>query len=102
MPRTMLGERQAQIPADLVIWGSTAALGLVSGLGAAFVLWNLLHRSPAQGTAAIAVAALTLGAGLIGFAVPRRLTVRVFVLVASAATFAAFFLGADAFTTLAG
>jgi hypothetical protein len=101
MAGMMLGDRQAQVPAELVIWGSTAALGLVSGIGAAFVLWNMLHRSPAQGIADAAVTAIAVGLGLIGFA-SSNLTARLFLLIVSATALLAFFAGAGAFAALTG
>jgi|SRR5579863_2553881 len=99
MAGMMLGDRPAQVPADLVILGSTAALGLVSGIGAAFVLWSMLHHSPAQGIAAAAVAALTVGCGLIGFSI-SNIPARLFMLVAAATTLAVFFLAPDLFASL--
>ena len=101
MPFMMMGDRPARIPADIVIWGSIGALGLVSGLGAAWLLWNLLHRSPVPGIAAVAVAALTVGFALIGLSIVRP-TVRLFVVVASAATLACFFLLPTGFAALSG
>ena len=97
----MMGERPAQDSADFVIWGSTAALSLISGIGAAFALWNMLHRSNAPDVASAAVAALGVGLGLIGFAVPKPVA-RLFLLGLAVTTLAAYFLGAEAFAALAG
>lgn len=95
----MMRNRPARIPAELVIWGSTAALGIVTGAGAAFALWSQLHRSPDVGIVVAAVMALALGLGLIGLAISNA-TARLFLVVVAASLALAFFLGAGAFATL--
>jgi len=84
-----------------VIWGSTAALALLSGTGIAFVLWRTLHRSPDTGLAAGAVVAIALGLALIGFAF-NNARARFFLTVAAAAMAIAFFAGAGVFATITG
>jgi hypothetical protein len=98
----MLGqERQAQhSSAELVIRGTIVALAILTGVGIAFALWSALHSSPATVAVAAAVAAFTLGLGLISLALPNR-TVRLFVLLVAASMAVAFFAGAGAFAALA-
>lgn len=95
----MMGERPAHVPADLVIWGSTAALALIAGIGAAFALFSLFHRSAAEGLAAAAVVALSLGMALIGLTL-RPAVGRLFVVLLAATTLVAFFAGSGAFASL--
>jgi multisubunit Na+/H+ antiporter MnhB subunit len=95
----MMSDRPAQAPAELVIWGSTAALGIVTGTGAAFALWAQLHRSPDIGIVVAAVLALAVGLGLIGLAISNT-TARLFLVVVAAALAVAFFAGAGTFATL--
>ncbi len=92
-------DRTSQTPTELVIWGSTAALGIVVGTGAAFALWTELHRSPDMGIVAAAVTALAVGLGLIGLAI-GNVTARLFLVVLAAALAVAFFVGAGTFATL--
>jgi hypothetical protein len=96
----MLGqERHAQHTAELVIRGTSAALAILTGTGAAFGLWNALHGSPATLAAAAAVVALALGLGLVSLAVENR-TVRIFVVLMAASMAIAFFAGSGAFAAL--
>ena len=97
----MMGERPARVPADLVIWGSTAALALIAGIGAAFALFSLFHHAadPGNGLAGGAVVALSLGIGLIGSTL-RPAVGRLFVLLLAATTLVAFFAGSGAFSSL--
>jgi hypothetical protein len=97
----MLGqERHAQHSAELVIRGTSAALAILTGTGAAFGLWSLLHSSTATLAATGAVVALALGLGLISLAVENR-TVRLFVVLMAASMAVAFFAGSGAFAALA-
>ncbi|HVA29262.1 MAG TPA: hypothetical protein VNF68_13860 [Candidatus Baltobacteraceae bacterium] len=95
----MTRDRLTQAPAELVIWGSTAALGMVAGTGAAFALWSQLHRSPDMGIVIAAVIALAAGLGLIAFAI-GNVTARLFLLILAATMAVAFFVGAGTFATL--
>ncbi|HEX8805563.1 MAG TPA: hypothetical protein VF741_01395 [Candidatus Aquilonibacter sp.] len=96
----MLGqERHAQHSAELVIRSTSAALALLTGTGAAFGLWSLLHASTATVAAAAAVVAFALGLGLISLALENR-TVRLFVVLMAASMAVAFFAGSGAFAAL--
>jgi hypothetical protein len=97
----MLGqERQAQhSSAELVIRGTMIALAILSGVGIAFALWSALHASPATTAVTGAIAALTLGLGLISLALPNR-TARLFVVLMAASMAVAFFAGSGAFAAL--
>jgi len=95
----MMPDRSAQAPAEIVIWGSTAALGIVTGTGAAYALWTQLHRSPDMGIVVSAVCALALGLGLLGFAMSSS-RARLFLVVVAAALALAYFAGAGTFATL--
>lgn len=100
MPRMLLGqERQAQHSAELVIRGTSAALAILTGTGAAFGLWNALHSSTATAAVAGAVVTLALGLGLISLAVPNR-TIRLFVMLMAVSMAVAFFAGSSAFAAL--
>lgn len=91
--------RPIEQPADIVIWGSTSALGVVTGVGAAYLLWNDLHASANPGILSLAVVAFCVGLGLVGMAL-RQSPTRVFLLVASISMALAFFLGSGAFSSL--
>jgi hypothetical protein len=97
----MLGqERQAQhSSAVLVIRGTVVALAILTGVGIAFTLWRALHASPATMAVTGAVAALTLGLGLISLALPNA-TARLFVVLMAASMAVAFFAGSGAFAAL--
>jgi hypothetical protein len=93
-------ERQAsQQSADLVIRGTIVALAILTGVGIAFALWSVLHASPATFAVTGAVAALTLGLGLISLALPSR-TARLFLVLMAASMAVAFFAGSGAFAAL--
>jgi hypothetical protein len=93
-------ERQAsQQSADLVIRGTIVALAILTGVGIAFALWSALHASPATFAVTGAVAALTLGLGLISLALPSR-TARLFLVLMAASMAVAFFAGSGAFAAL--
>jgi hypothetical protein len=97
--RMMLG-REATAPADAIIWGSTALLAILTGTGAAFILWRALHGSPATTMATGAVVALAVGFGLVGVSLTRPVG-RAFLVIMAAALVVAFFAAAPAFTALA-
>jgi hypothetical protein len=86
-------------PADIVIYGSTSALGVLTGVGAAYALWSQLHAGANQVVLAGSVLAAALGMGLIGLAL-RESPSRLFVLVAAASLAVAFLLGGNAFSAL--
>jgi len=96
----MLGqERHAQHSTELIIQITTVALAVVSGIGAAFALWSMLHASPATAVVTGAVVALALGLGLISLAMPSR-TARLFLMLMALSMAVAFFAGAGLFATL--
>lgn len=95
----MIRDRSAQAPAEIIIWGSTAALGIVTGTGAAYALWSQLHRSPDVGIVVSAILALAMGLGLLGFAMSNS-RARLFLVVVAAVLALAYFAGAGTFATL--
>jgi len=95
----MLG-RDATAPADAIIWGSTALLAILTGTGAAFMLWRALHGSPATDLATGGVIALAIGVGLVGLSLSRPVG-RAFFVIMAAALAVAFFVAAPAFSALA-
>ena len=97
----MLGqERQAQqSSAEFIIRGTVVALAVLTGVGIAFALWSALHASPATLAVTGSVAALTLGMGLVGLALPSRVA-RLFLVLMAASMAVAFFAGSGAFAAL--
>jgi hypothetical protein len=96
----MMPERSVPEPSDYVIWGASSLLALVLGLGSAFFLWVVLHRSEHPELARGAVASLGLGLVLIGVAVDRPMTRAFFILLAVVLA-AAFAFGGPEFARLA-
>jgi hypothetical protein len=96
----MLGqERQEQHSAELVIRGTFVALAILTGTGAAFGLWGMLHSSSAPAAVTGAVVTLALGLGLISLAFQNRM-IRLFGLLMAASMVVAFFAGSGAFAAL--
>jgi len=96
----MLEREQTTAPADVIIWTSTAALAILTGVGAAFLLWRALHESPASNVAAAAVGALAVGFALVGVSLGRSVG-RAFMLIMAVALAVAFFTGGPAFAAAA-
>jgi hypothetical protein len=97
----MMGDRPVLRPTEAVIWGTTGALGVLTGVGAAFLLWGQLHLTAERGLLTAALAALTAGLALIGWAAPG-VTARVFLIAAALSLLVAFFVGGSLFSTLGG
>jgi hypothetical protein len=97
--RTMMKERPAQVPAEIVIGISTTLLGVLSGVGVAFMLWSQLHHTSVPGVLTAAVVAMASGLIMVGFAV-QSLSTRLFLIVAACSLTLAFFAGPLAFSTL--
>ena len=97
----MIRERSFQEPSELVIWSATALLGVLLGLGVAFMLWAQIHRTGEPALLDAAVFAMGLGLGLVGLAL-RNLTPRIFSVALGVALLLAFFTLGGVFSTLAG
>ncbi len=97
----MMGSRPVREPNEFVIWSASTLLGLVLGIGTAFMLWVQLHRSADRAVLDGAVVALALGLSLVAVAVENR-TTRLFMWSSAAGLVGAFFAGAGAFASLAG
>jgi len=97
----MMGSRPVRETNELVIWGASALLGIVVGIGTAFSLWVQLHRTADQAVLAGAVVALAVGLSLIAVALDN-LTTRLFIWAASTGLLLAFFTGSGLFASLAG
>ena len=91
-----MGEQPLREPSELVIWGASALLAALVGLGGAFGLWMQLHRTDHAAVLTFSVVALSLGLGLIGWAV-RTLLTRVFLIVLAVTLLTGFFLASPAF-----
>lgn len=96
----MMGSRPVREPAELVIWSATALLGIMVGIGTAFMLWSGFHRSTDQAIVGAAIVALGLGLSLVAVAIDN-VTVRLFIWSASLTIIVAFFSGAGFFAALA-
>lgn len=97
----MSPERQRLEPSDLVIWGSATLLGVVSGIGAAFVLWGQLHQTAEPDMLSLAVVSLTVGLSLVAFALQAR-TGRLFLWALAVSLAVAFFVGSGSFGSISG
>ena len=97
----MMGSRPVREPTELVIWSASALLGIMVGIGAAFMLWSQLHRSADQAILDAAVVAVAAGFSLVSVALDNFLA-RLFVWAASAALVVSFFAGAPLFSSLLG
>ena len=86
-------------PAELIIFGTTALLAIVLGIGVAFGLWSQLHHTSQRAILIAAVSALSAGTGCVGFAIEKP-AARLFLLVFGATLLLAFFLGGPIFATL--
>lgn len=95
----MMGSRPVRESAEVVIWGATSLLGIMVGVGTAFMLWSQLHNRNVPVMLDAAVIALAVGLGLIGVAVTNAPT-RVFLWVLAGAFVLAFFAGGGAFAAL--
>jgi hypothetical protein len=95
----MMGEQPAREPADLIIFGTTALLAIVVGIGIAFALWSEMHWTAARAVLTAAVGALAAGTGCLGFAFEKPV-VRLFLLVFASTLLLAFFFGGPIFRTL--
>jgi hypothetical protein len=94
MPDRSLGE-----PNDVIIWGASALLALVLGIGIAFFLWFALHRVDQAFVAQSAVGSLSLGLVLIGVGAERP-TARVFFVLLAATLVLGYALGGPEFARL--
>lgn len=97
----MMGSRPVREPAELVIWSAASLLGVMIGLGTAFMLWSAFRHSTDQAIVAGAVVALAVGLSLIAVAIDNLAT-RLFVWAASATLVIAFFAAPGFFLALAG
>ncbi|MBV8638164.1 MAG: hypothetical protein JO322_08755 [Candidatus Eremiobacteraeota bacterium] len=97
----MMGSRPVREPAELVIWSASALLGLVVGIGTAFILWSQLHRGADQVVLDGAIIAIATGLSLVAVAVDNVIA-RLFIWAACAAMVIAFFAGATMFASLVG
>jgi hypothetical protein len=95
----MMKERTAQMPAELVIATSLTLLGILAGVGAAFILWSQLHHTAAPSVLTASVVTLAIGMVLVAVAAQRFAT-RLFLLAAACSLAIAFFAGAGAFSHL--
>jgi len=90
---------QPRAIADMVIRASTAALAILTGVGAAFMFWSQLQHTAQPRLLAFGVVALCLGLALIGLAI-RSVGTRAFLWLAAATLAVAFFAGSGAFSAL--
>ncbi len=97
----MISQEHRHGPSNLVIWGAATALGVVSGIGAAFVLWGQLHKTAEPSILSFSVVAMALGLGLVAFALRAR-TGRLFLWALAATLMLAFFEGASSFGAISG
>lgn len=97
----MMGSRPVRESAELVIWSATALLGVMVGLGTAFMLWSGFHHSTDPAIVDAAVVALAVGMALVAVAIDK-LTIRLFVWAACATLLIAFFAAPGFFVALAG
>ncbi|HEY1655507.1 MAG TPA: hypothetical protein VGF86_10360 [Candidatus Tumulicola sp.] len=94
--------REHSLPesSEVVIWGTSALLSLVVGVGAAFFLWMALHRTAQPLFAQGAVVSIGVGMALIALATDRPL-LRVFFVLLAAVLVIGYALGGPAFAHLA-
>jgi hypothetical protein len=97
----MMGSRPVREPAELVIWSATALLGIMVGIGTAFMLWSGFRHAMDDALVDAAVLAIASGLSLVAVAMDN-LTARLFVWAACATLLIAFFTGASFFVALAG
>jgi len=97
----MSQERPRHEPSDFVIWASATLLGVVSGIGAAFVLWGQLHKTAEPGMLSLAVVSMAVGLALVAFAL-RAFTGRLFLLALATSLAVAFFVGSGSFGAISG
>lgn len=88
-------------PTDVVIWGAATLLGVVSGVGAAFVLWGQLQKTAEPAFLSVSVVAMALGMGLVAFALRAR-TGRLFLWALALTLMLAFFVGSGPFSAISG
>lgn len=92
-------ERSLTEPSDLVIWIASALLSLVAGLGAAFFLWSVLHRTGEHAIAQTAVVSVGVGIALIGLSTDRS-PGRLFFVLFAAVMIGGYVLGGTEFARL--
>jgi hypothetical protein len=97
----MMSQERRHEPSDLVIWGAATLLGVVSGIGAAFVLWGQLQKTAEPAILSFSVVAMAIGLGLVAFALRAR-TGRLFLWALAATLMVAFFIGAGPFSAISG
>ncbi len=95
----VMREHSLPEPSDVVIWGASALLSLVVGLGTAFFLWMALHRAAQPMLAQGAVITLGVGLALLGLSTERPL-VRLFFVLLAAVLVIGYALGGPAFANL--
>ena len=91
----MMPERSLTEPSDLVIWIASALLAPVTGLGAAFFLWGVLHHTGEPVIAQTAVVSVGVGLALIGLSANRPVGRLFFVLFAAVLVFGYVLGGAE-------
>ena len=95
----MMPDRSLREPAEYVIWGASALLALLVGIGASFAIWAGLRGVAQTGLAHAAVGMLGVGLILIGFSVERPVA-RLFIVILAAVLVAGYTLGGPAFAQL--
>ena len=94
-----MGSRPVREPAEFVIWSASALLGVMVGIGTAYMFWGQFHQSTDQAVVYGAILALAAGLALIAVAIDN-LTARLFVWTACATLAIAFFTGSGIFAAL--
>ena len=90
---------QGREPSTLVIWSAATLLGILVGIGAAFVLWGQLQHTAEPAILSFAVVVVAVGMSLLAFAL-RAFTGRLFLWGMAAAMVLAFFVGSGPFSAL--
>jgi hypothetical protein len=97
----MMGSRPVREPAELVIWSASSLLGVMVGIGTAFILWSQFRLVADQPIVDGTVVALAVGLSLIAVAVDN-LTARLFMWAACATLAIAFFTAPGLFAAITG
>ena len=97
----MMSQERRHAPTDLVIWGAATLLGVVFGIGTAFVLWGQLHKTAEPSILTVAVVSMAVGLGLVAFALRAR-SGRLFLWALAVTLIVAFFAGASSFGAVLG
>ena len=95
----MIREQSGREPSTLVIWSAATLLGVLSGIGAAFILWSQQQHTAQPAILSVAVAVIAVGLGLLAFAL-RAFSGRLFMWALAASLMLAFFVGSGPFSAL--